>query len=433
MPAGDLDNTFGTGGIVITQFPGVGTNGSLINSVSIQGDGKIVAGGYVDLGSGSSNQDFALARYSTLGVPDGTFGASGLVTTDLGTADDEIYGVAIQGDGKIVAAGFSGVAAAQRFAVARYNTNGSLDTAGFGSPNGYVITDVSGASKESGAQAVAIQGDGKIVAAGYATIGTKFDFALVRYNTDGTLDGAFGTSGIVTTSFGGSLDQSFAVHIQADGQIIAAGRHGSSTVGFAAARYNAADGSPDSGFGTSGKVTLDLSSTDEAHGIDVGSGGSITIAGFSDVGDTADEFAVLQYSSAGVLNTGSFGSPNGYVLTAFDGAGEGFAYALKIQGDGKIVVVGFTGSTSTFAVARYNTDGTLDATFGTGGKVVTAIGTKDDEAFSVAIQGDGKIVVGGYSKDSGNIRRFALARYLGAGGGGGGGPGGYLPILGCGA
>jgi uncharacterized delta-60 repeat protein len=138
--------------------------------------------------------------------------------------------VAIQGDGKIVAAGFAG--SDFDFALARYNTDGSLDTT-FGG-DGKVTTDFAGSGSRDEAHAVAIQGDGKIVAAGLAVVSGIFDFALARYNTDGSLDTIFSGDGKVTTDFAGDFDVANGVVIQANGRIVAAGFAGDD---FGLARY----------------------------------------------------------------------------------------------------------------------------------------------------------------------------------------------------
>ena len=163
---------------------------------------------------------------------DPTFGSGGKVTTDVGGSDGA-QAVAIQGDGKVVAAGLGNFAGPGTgdFALARYNPDGSLDTS-FGS-GGKVTTDFGGFDAAS---AVAIQPDGKIIAAGRSGSG---DFALARYNPDGSLDSSFGSGGKVTTDFGG-FDSAFGVALQADGKIVAAGFQATSTqrgTDIAVARY----------------------------------------------------------------------------------------------------------------------------------------------------------------------------------------------------
>ena len=183
--------------------------GDYCTTVAIQSDGKIVVAG-----TGIYVGDFALARFNTDGSLDTGFGADGKVTTDFGSHDTP-RSVAVQEDGKIILAGSS----AGDFAIARYNHNGSLDP-GFGAA-GKVTTDF-GAS-ETG-NSVAVQDDNKIVAAGYSSLGSELgsNFVLARYNSDGSLDTGFGSGGKVTTSFGGRAYGS-SVAVQDDGKIVVAG------------------------------------------------------------------------------------------------------------------------------------------------------------------------------------------------------------------
>ena len=177
---GDLDPSFGRDGKVTTDFAG---GGDQAQAVAIQGDGKIVAAGIDRNLSGVG--DFALARYNPDGSLDTTFDTDGLVTTDFIGQTDQAYAVAIQGDGKIVAAGRAFLGSTrEEFALARYNPDGSLDTTFDG--DGKVTTDF--AAFNDNARAVVIQGDGRIVAAGFAVVSGTNDFALARYNTDGSLD-----------------------------------------------------------------------------------------------------------------------------------------------------------------------------------------------------------------------------------------------------
>ncbi|MFD5426499.1 calcium-binding protein [Streptomyces sp. NPDC127084] len=398
---GDLDPTFGTGGKVTTGF-GAGLS-PFGEDLAIQADGKIVAVGGSDTGLGS---DFALARYNTDGSLDATFGTGGLVTTDFGGTDAAI-GVAVQPDGKIVTVGYSDAGGTLNdFALARYNTDGSLD-ATFGT-GGLVTTDF-GPGRSDVANAVALQTDGKIVAVGGSALVAANDFALARYNTDGSLDATFGTGGRVLTDFGGDGDIASAVALQTDGKIVTAGlSNASGTFDFALARYDT-DGSLDATFGTGGLVTTDFGATNNwAFGVALQTDGKIVAAGYSNASGTFD-FALARYDTDGSLDA-TFGT-GGLVTTDFGGFDIGFAVAL--QTDGKIVAAGYSDVSGTidFALARYNTDGSLDATFGTGGLVTTGFGGSFDAASAVALQADGKIVAAG-SSDASGTSEFALARYL---------------------
>jgi uncharacterized delta-60 repeat protein len=419
---GDLDPTFGNGGKVLTPIGNSG--GSAAYDLIFQSDGKIVVVGFSNSGTSSvPNYDFALVRYNPDGTLDTSFGTGGKVTTDFGGTEDLGYGVAIQSDGKIVVVGGSNSSSAStNFALARYNTDGTLDSS-FGT-GGKVITDFAGGS--DAANAVAIQSNGKIVAAGYSRASNVQgdDFAVARYNTDGTLDNSFGTGGKVITDFGGSFEFADEIIIQSDGKIIAAGVSGNFVPGsgfrrkFALVRYNA-DGSLDTSFGTGGKVQTSIRLDDTAYAAAIQADGKIVLAGFSSTGTAASsDFAAVRYNPDGSLDN-SFGT-GGIVLTDFGGSGGDVARAVVIQSNGKIVVVGETGPSgnSDFALVRYNADGTLDSSFGTGGKVITPVGSStNDRVNAAAVQADGKIVVVGGSTTgtfpSPTNTEFAVVRYLG--------------------
>jgi uncharacterized delta-60 repeat protein len=224
--SGALDSTFGSGGIVTTA---VGSLDADAAALAVQPlDGKIVAAG---LAGNAMSQiwDVALLRYNTDGTLDLPFGGtnSGMVITDIGSSSNYANAVALQADGKIVVAGnaFANPSAnTSDIAVLRYNTDGTLDTTGFGSPNGYVTTSI-GAFDDG--FAVAVQpADGKIVVAGNADAGMGDRLALLRYNSNGSLDNGFGTGGIVTRAASGPsiVAGAFGVALQpADGAIVVVG------------------------------------------------------------------------------------------------------------------------------------------------------------------------------------------------------------------
>jgi uncharacterized delta-60 repeat protein len=392
---GAFDQTFDGDGRVVTDF-GVFDQGS---DVAIQADGKIVA-------AGSSGADFALARYNPDGSLDPTFDGDGRVVTDFG-AFDQGSDVAIQADGKIVAAGSSGA----DFALARYKPDGSLDPTFDG--DGRVVTDF---GADDGANGVAVQADGTIVAAGQSSAGVlaDLDFALARYNPDGSLDPTFDGDGRVVTDFGGAFnDQANAVAIQTDGKIVAAGlgETGLADLDFALARYNP-DGSLDPTLDSDGRVMTGFAgprgfgANDLAHGVAIQADGKIVAAGGSDTtfgttGANPRNFVLVRYNPDGSLDPTFDG--DGRAVTDF--GADDFASGIAIQADGKIIAAGLSGAGANphnFALARYNANGSLNPAFGT---VVTDFGA-DDFASGIAIQADGKIVAAGSSGGD-----FALARY----------------------
>jgi uncharacterized delta-60 repeat protein len=333
------------------------------------------------------------------GELDPTFDGDGRVLTDFG-AFDSGEGIALQADGKIVAVGPS-IGAESDFALARYNANGSLDPTFDG--DGRVLTDF-GASEE--ALGVAIQADGKIVAAGWTSAGENPDnFALARYNADGGLDPTFDGDGRVLTDLGADED-AHDVAIQADGKIVAAGRSGGD---FGLARYDSG-GSLDPTFGGDGSIVTDFGATDEANAVALQADGKIVAAGHS--GDLVPSlnFVLARYRPDGSLDATFDG--DGRVVTDF--GTPDIAYDIALQADGKIVAAGTSFDASftpdNFALARYHADGSLDPTFDGDGRVVTDFGTAGEGAFGVAIQADSKIVAAGLGDVLGN-ENFALARY----------------------
>jgi uncharacterized delta-60 repeat protein len=370
-PNGSLDTSFSDDGKQTTDF------GFRVTGVALQADGKIVA-------AGAAGGDFALARYNPNGSLDTTFSGDGMQTTDFGGFDDEATAVVLQGDGEIVAAGFAGGAFGDHdFGLARYNPDGSLDT-GF-SDDGKQTTD----SGFNGATGVALQNDGEIVAVGQAGGG---DFALARYNPDGSLDTSFSGDGKQTTDFG-RYDAAAGVALQGDGRIVAVGRTFGGGADFALARYNP-DGSLDPSFSGDGRQTTDFGGGDFADGVALQGDGKIVA-----VGGAGGDFALARYQPNGTLDT-TFSS-DGRQTTDF-GAVDGAA-AVALQADGKIVAVGVGGGD--FALARYQPNGTLDTTFSGDGRQTTDFGGHDVAA-GVALQGDGRIVAVGVGGGD-----FALARY----------------------
>jgi uncharacterized delta-60 repeat protein len=398
---GDLDAAFGGDGRVTTSFA---SGFAVARAVAVQDDGKVVAVGETR-GQGGR---FALARYNPNGSLDTTFGGDGRVTTNFTTGTDSAFGVAVQANGNIVAVG-GARGSGGRFALARYNPNGTPDVT-FGG-DGRVTTNFT--TGDDVAAGVAVQANGKIVAAGtaFADCGCN-RFALARYNADGTLDTTFSANGRVTTSFafGGHAN---AVAIAANGKIVAAG-WSSELARFAVARYTP-DGSLDTGFSGNGKVATSMGRGETgATGVAIQANGKIVAVGFTDVphefGDTfgPGKIAVARFRWDGTLDP-AFGG-DGRVKTRFgrkNASGEGVA----IQSNGKIVAVGRAAGGGRFALARYRPSGTRDTAFGGDGRVTTNFTGGGDRAFGVAIRA-GRIVAAGRAGGSGSGGRFAVARYV---------------------
>ena len=338
------------------------------------------------------------------GSLDNSFSSDGKVTTAFGSGLDFGFSVAVQLDGRIVVAGNTDNGSDRDFALARYNMDGTVDNSFSGDGK---VTTAFGSGNDIGL-AVAIQPDGRIVMAGFAYVGSGRDFVLARYNTDGTLDNSFSADGKVTTDFGtgdAGDDDGWSVAIQQDGRIVVAGYSNIGTsVDFALARYNT-DGTLDNSFSADGKVTTDFGTGDDSGAsVAIQLDGKIVVAGSS-----SGDFALARYNTDGTLDN-SF-SGDGKVTTDF-GTGSSNGRSVAIQPDGKIVVAGraYVGTDSDLAIARYSTDGTLDNSFSGDGKVSTDFGTVAAAGNSVTIQSNGKIIVAG-SASNGTDSDFVLARY----------------------
>lgn len=383
---GDLDAGFGVGGKVVTDFYGDNDEGQ---ALVLQPDGKIVLAGY-SFNPAVGVVEFALARYLVDGAPDPTFGDDGLVTTGFGGVNALAHAVALQPDGKIIAAGQA--SDAFEFALARYLPDGTLDTT-FGG-DGKVTTSIDG----SVAYAVLLQPDGKIVA-----VGTT---AMARYLPNGMLDATFGDGGIVSLDF-----SHFAAVLQPDGKIVGAGQ----VFNTATAQYEFAlsrhlpDGTVDATFHLDGQVTTDAGGSGFAKALALQPDGKIVAAG--DVVSTVSghvDFALVRYLPDGTLDVTFSG--DGRLTTDFRGISV--SYAVMMQPDGKIVAGGY--AFTSFALARYLPDGALDPTFDGDGLVVTSFGAGDASAIKdLGLQTQsGRIVAGGQSSLTGEGGYdFALAAY----------------------
>ena len=368
------------GGIVTTDFGGTDTGYSL----AMQSDGKILFAGNSENGG---NYLFALARFNTDGTIDNTFDGDGKVTTDFTTtlnAGEYGFSVIVQSDGKIIVAGYSD----GDFALVRYNVNGSLDTSF--STDGKLTTSFGGYEY---ANSVIVQSDGKILVAGQcgsSVYSSPWDFALVRYNADGSLDTSFDSDGMVTANIG-TWDNAFCITVQSDGKILVIGDTNATDI--ALLRFNA-NGSLDTSFNGDGKVITDFGGKDVGLSVTEQFDGKILVTGY-----TGGYFAIARYNPDGSLDT-SF-SGDGKLTTSV--GGMDYISSVIVQSDGKILVSGGIGGN--FALNRYYTDGTLDSSFSVDGKLTTDLGG-DDHCSSMIVQPDGKILLGGSS--NGN---FVMVRY----------------------
>ncbi|MDH3379700.1 MAG: hypothetical protein OEQ39_22475 [Gammaproteobacteria bacterium] len=342
---------------------------------------------------------FQSIAWAAPGDLDTSFDNDGIVTTDVAGGDDA-RAVALQPDGKILVAGTSG----SLFSLVRYNPDGSLDT-GFGN-NGTVITSFNIGGQT--AFALVVQTDGKILIGGTSVTNLN-EFALLRVNADGSLDNSFDGDGKVTTPIGVTGGIANGIALQPDNKIVLVGyaNNGANLLDFGVVRYDS-DGSLDTSFDIDGKLTTPVSanSNDIAQAVAIQPDGKIVVAGSTNNGD----FGLVRYNIDGSFDTG-FGT-NGVVVS--DVSADALPWAIALQPDGKILVVGQGRPPSGqlgFAVVRYDTTGSLDSTFSGDGIVLTdpEIQGAIDDASALVVQPDGKILVAG-SSTFGDAD-VALARY----------------------
>jgi uncharacterized delta-60 repeat protein len=404
---GDLDTTFSSDGRVLTDSGG---RFDRVYGIAIQPNGKIVSVGYSE---GAGGIDFLVTRYNANGSLDTTFSGDGRSTGNFG-GNDTAYDVAFQSNDKIVVVGTTCNASNMcNVAIARLNANGSADSTFSG--DGRVVTDF--AKADNSARAITIQPDNKIVLAGTVFNGTDDDFAIYRYNSNGSLDTTFSGDGRVRFGFGsGRAESASAMDIQdSDGKIVVVGSSSSSANGydFALARLNPG-GSLDATFSGDGRQLTSFGADDIAIGFAGLPDGRMVLVGQKIIwASSMSHFAIARYNPNGTLDT-TFNVTGKKVFSIFPGFWS-YAHDAFISTSGKIVVVGATdvgGNIFDFAVVRLNPGGGFDNTFSNDGKVTIDFGG-DDLAYTLARQpSDGKYVLGGSSSVGPGGSDFALARVL---------------------
>lgn len=383
--------------------PAFGANGQVVVELSAGGGERASAivrqadGRLV--AAGRVGPDFALVRVDNRGVLDPAFGQGGHVVTDVPGAG-QIHALVQQPDGKLVAAGVSGEGSGNAdITLARYDVHGSLDpTFGRG---GIVTTDVFGL--DDTVFALVVQPDGKVVAAGRADV-PDGAFALARYHADGTPDTTFGFGGVALTPFPGGDATARALVLAPDGTLVAAGRAGTSPVYVALAGYTP-DGraDPTFGFGGSGISGLSPFGAAEATGLVRLNDGALVVAGAAELAPGWRDVLVAKFLPSGHDVDATFGRLPGFTVTDL-GSLTDTASAVAVQSDGKVLVAGATGDD--FALIRYDAAGHPDPSF-LGGTVLTDFGGLTDQAFALVLQPDGKAVAAGSSGDD-----LAIARYI---------------------
>ncbi len=382
---GAADGDFDTDGLATLDWfwPDYCTKGT---AVSVQPDGKILAAGTAYDYNGRPNA--MLVRY----LPDGSLDPSfGTYDAYYGVTIDSIYGIYPTINAMVVAPDGSIIVAGHGYGepvVAHFSSTG--EGLLFGNLGGIAQT---GFGPGSFFAAVTLQPDGKIIAAGQSKINNANNFVVVRYFSDGLLDTTFSYDGKVVTDFFGAEDGANAVVCQSDGKIIAAGH---ANYNFALVRYNT-DGTLDHSFGTNGKVVQTIGTLSVINSMVLQPNGQILVAGYSVNGDANSTIA--RYNTNGTLDN-TFGT-NGIFTWP-----SGYFTSIALQPDGKIVAVGSPTGLPAFAAMRLLPTGALDPDFGLGGQALYWI---FGDANATALQADGKIIVAG---SVGNPAKLAVARYI---------------------
>lgn len=385
-PDGAPDTAFADHGY-LTMDPTSGKDEC--SAFDLRPDGTIVFATNLEAPGGHG---FSAGRCDSNGVFDSNWGTSGFAKSVTGKGIDWIYDLAVDPENRIIATGQSYDGANANALIARFTPDGRPDST-FGMMGSSTISMV-GANVRG--NRLALQPDGKYVVVGERIEGNKFSIAAMRFNADGTMDNSFGNSGVVITEYGNDDDGAFGVAVQSDGKIVATGYafDGSIYQGVVL-RYNS-DGTMDQSFGSGGSVLFAYGTNEDGDGIAIQADGKILVTGRTTSGSATNTF-LLRLNTDGTLDN-SFGS-NGTTIVNVSSGYDG-AYVIRLQNDGKIITAGWGQAGGSFipSIMRFNTDGTLDQSFASGGKFVKVFNAGWDEYLSsLAIQEDGKIVAGGSS------------------------------------
>lgn len=381
-----LDSLFSDDGISLTNLG----NFEGAWSVFSTNENKIIVSGWSKL-STESPEDILLMRFNNDGSIDSTFKSGNIISVEEFTWESS-YASIEQKDGKILIAGRFYNGLNWDFMLARFYADGRLDSSF--AQNGFAIIDI---SSDDRAFSIDLQNDDKIIIAGFVNI-NNWDFAVLRFNSNGLLDNTFGNNGIVINDFDGDIDVAFSIKTQSDSKIIACGwTFSNASWNFAMIRYNS-DGSLDQNFGNKGIVITDVDNVyNTSHSIAIQEDGKYVVTGYRYFRERLDtDILLVRYNSDGSIDQ-SFGV-NGFVTKDIN-RNEDFAWDVIIQSDERILVTGYTKSDSSKNVVtlRFNNNGQIDSTFGDSGVIITSIFGFDEEGRHLALQNDGKILVTGYS------------------------------------
>jgi uncharacterized delta-60 repeat protein len=395
---GKLDNSFGTGGKVVT--PELGMDLMSGASVMVQPDNKIIVAGSLSIWS---FYEFAVVRYNKNGTLDSSFSDDGKTTTRFGSANSYARTAVLQTDGKIVVGGVVDSGGTYYAGIARYNTNGSLDSTFSGDGKAIIING----NNTVWLNDISIQADGKIVFVG----NRGNELFIIRINTNGSYDMSFNSKGWNGLGIGIGSNNFTSIALQSDGKIVATGNaNGNGLIEIAIVRLNT-NGTLDNTFGSNGKASIKVAASDNyAKGIAIQPDGKIVIAGYVSKGSEM-QCGLIRLNTDGTMDNSFSGDGQLYHSIL---AGDDFLNDLIIQPDGKILAIGTAEDSfarTYFAIVRYNSNGTFDNSFNTIGMVTLEFGTANNYGASVALQPDNKILVAGSASSGTNYSSIAIARY----------------------
>lgn len=397
--SGSIDTTFGTDGAVTTA---VHSNYNFVETTTVQLDGKILVAGNAGT---PSTYHMAVARLTEDGTLDSSFGDEGTLRFNVGSVKSFVTDIVQQPDGKILLGGRTWNNVSGDFALVRLNEDGSFDST-FGD-NG--VSRLSTPESEA-SEAIALLDDGKILMVGYR----DDNFAIAKFNADGSLDTTFGDEGWKVVPFDGVTSYASDVAIQDDGKIVITGFALNNLNQFqvAAARLDA-DGIIDNSFGIDGKVVFNVGEwNDFSKAIAIQSDGKILIGGHKWIANAQQkhDLFVARLNTDGSFDT-SYG--NNGVATARLVDGANYSNGMVLQADGKPILAGYTIEQTTYnmAMVRFTTDGSLDTTFNGNGMVSFDLNDREDYGNAIALQADEKIILAGYSYGGGGSE-MVVARFL---------------------
>ncbi|HBS88668.1 MAG: hypothetical protein A2W91_18680 [Bacteroidetes bacterium GWF2_38_335] len=377
--AGSFDNTFdGDGKRVITFGPG----NDEFYDVEAQSDGKVVAVGASRVGT---YYNFIIARFLPDGSYDPTFATVGYRQIVINTGDEFFYGVDVMDDGRIVAVGYTTISTYKKVVVYRFNANGTNDGT-FGSGSGYVVTPIS--VQNCTAEDVTVQTDKKIVITGEANGGSNLDFFVARYLETGELDNTFNGNGFLVFDSGNYDNFGYGIEQHIDGSYVIAGQT-ATTSDFVIAKITQT-GTLDNSFNSTGIYTNHISCNyNYGYDVVVQPDGKIIGAGYSQCG--LNYLTMVRLTATGIADASFSGDG---IVTYNLGSDHHIANDIKLQPDGKIVTCGYVLSGSyKFSVHRFLANGSIDASFGSSGSVITSI-LNEDQAQALAIYDKWVYVVG---------------------------------------